>query len=62
MEMKLIIYGLPTILTDLEEPFPICILDKATKTPRSPTIDVSKISPEFTLQMDFAFFNVEIIH
>ena len=51
----------PRKIPELEEPCPICILTKANKTPRVPTTDVSKISPGFMLQIDFAFFNVESI-
>ena len=53
--------GLPKNLPELEEPCPICLLTKATKTPRVPTTDVSKFAPGFMLQMDFSLFNVEII-
>ena len=53
--------GLPENLPELEQPCPICILTKSTKVPRGPTTDVSKFSPGFMLQMDFAFFNVESI-
>ena len=61
MTGKGLMEGLPSNLSDLEEPCPICLLTKATKIPRGPTTDVSKISPGFMLQMDFAFFNVESI-
>ena len=54
--------GLPENIPYLEEPFPICLLTKATKIPRGPTTDVSKSPPGFMLQMDFDFFNVERIH
>ena len=50
--------GLPENLPELEEPCPICLLTKATKFSRGPTTDVSKFSPGFMLQMDFAFFDV----
>ena len=53
--------NLPKNHPDLEEPFHICLLTKATKITRGPTIDVSKIFPGSMLQIDFAFFNVEII-
>ena len=53
--------GIPENLPELEEPCPICLLTKSTKTSRGPTTDVSKISTGFMLQMDFAFFNVESI-
>ena len=46
---------------DLEEPFSIFLLTKATKIPRSTTIDVSNFAPVFMLQMDIEFFNIEII-
>ena len=45
----------------MEEPCLICLLTKATKTPSVPTTDISKFPPGFMLQMDFVFFNVEII-
>ena len=47
--------GLTENLPELEEPFPICILTKATKISRGSTTDVSKFAPGFMLQMDFAF-------
>ena len=53
--------GLPKNLPDLEKPFPICLLTKATRTTRGTANDVSKFAPGFMLQMDFAFFNVESI-
>ena len=53
--------GLTENLPELEESCPICILTKATKIPRGPTIDVSKFAPGFMLQMDFSFFNAESI-
>ena len=53
--------GFPENLPELEETCPICIMTKATKICRGPTTDVSKLSPGFMLQMDFAFFNVESI-
>ena len=52
---------LPKTLPDLENSCPICILTKATKIPRRPTIDVSKFSPGFMLLVYFSFFNVESI-
>ena len=51
----------PRKIPDLEEPCPLFILTKATKTPRGPTTDVSKSPPGFMLHMDFAFLNVESI-
>ena len=53
--------GLPENFPELEKPCPICHLTKATKIPRGPTTDVSKFSPKFMLQMDFAFFDIESI-
>ena len=53
--------GLPTNLPNLEEPFSFCFLIKATKIPRGPTTDVSKVSFVFTIHMDSAFSNVESI-
>ena len=61
MSRKVLMEGLPTNITDLEEPCTICPLTKAIKVTRVPNIDVSKISPGFMLQMDFAFFDVESI-
>ena len=54
--------GLPENISELEEPYPIFLLTKATKIPRGPTTDVSIFAPWFMLQMDFAFFNVGSIH
>ena len=53
--------GLPRNLPELEEPSTIFLLTKATKFLRGLTIDVSKPTPGFMLQIDFVFFNVEII-
>ena len=53
--------GSPKNLLDLEDPCPIFFLIKANKIPRGPTVDVSKFSPGFMLQMYFSFFNVESI-
>ena len=53
--------GSPKNLPDLEDPWPIFLLTKATKIPRVTTIDVSKFSLGFILQMYFEFFNVESI-
>ena len=61
MARKGLMEGLPENLPELEEPCPICPLTKATKIPRGSTIDVSKFSPRFMLQMYFLFFNVESI-
>ena len=57
MTRKGLMEGLPENLPELEEPCPICLLTKASKT----STDVSKFAPEFMLQMDFAFFNIESI-
>ena len=54
--------SLPTDITDLEEPLPIFLLNKSTKIPIGPNIDVSIFSPRFMLQIDSSFFHVEIIH
>ena len=62
MTRKGLMEGLSKNLHDLEEPCPICLLAKATKITRSTTMDVSKISPGFMLQIYFSFFNVESIH
>ena len=61
MEIKLLMKSLPTNLTDLKDTCPIFYLTKATNISIGPTIDVSKVSPLFMLQMFFSFFNVEII-
>ena len=61
MARKGLLEGIPEHLSELEEPFPICLLTKATKIPRGPTTDVSKFAPGFMLQMYFSFFNVESI-
>ena len=61
MARKGLMDGLPENLPELEELCPICLLTKATKISRGPTTDVSKFSPGFMLQMEFAFFNVESI-
>ena len=53
--------GLLENLPELDEPFPIYLLTKATKIPRGPTTDVSKFAPGFMLQMNFSFLNVESI-
>ena len=53
--------GLPENLPELEEPCPIFLLTKATEITRGPTIDVSKFSPCFMIQMEFNFFNIEIV-
>ena len=61
MARKGLMEGFPENLSKLEEPCPICLLTKSTKPPRAPTTNISKYSPGFMLQMDFAFFNVETI-
>ena len=61
MEIKGLLESFPKHFPDLEEPRLICILAKATKIPRGPTIDVSKFLPGFMLQMGSSFFNVESI-
>ena len=53
--------GLITNLPDLEEPWPIYLVNKSSKITRGPKIDVSKFAPGFMLQMDFEFFNIERI-
>ena len=62
MAIKGLMEGLPENTPNLEEPCPICLMTKATKITRGPTTDVLKFAPGFMLQMDFSFFNVEIIH
>ena len=55
MATKGIMGGTTTNLPDLEYPCPICLLAKATTTPIGPTIDISKVTPGFMIQMDFLF-------
>ena len=62
MAIKGIMDGLPSNFPHLEQPCPFGILTKATKIPRGSTIDVSEFAPGFTLQIHFAFFDVESIH
>ena len=61
MGRTLLMKGLPKYIPDLEDTCPTCLLNKATKNPRGPTIDVSKPPSGFMLQIDFTFFNVERI-
>ena len=61
MEIRGLIKGLPKNIPDWEELLPVCLLTESTEIPIVPTIDVSKISPGFMIQMDFALFNVESI-
>ena len=61
MARKILMEGLQENFPDLEEPCPICLMTNATKIPIGQTNDVSKISPDFMVQMDFDFFNVESI-
>ena len=42
MTRKGLMEGLPETTPELEEPYPICLLTKATKIPIGPTTDVSK--------------------
>ena len=58
MARKILMEGLPTNITNLEQPWTICLLTNITKFTRGPTIDVSKFAPGFMLQMDFSFFNI----
>ena len=53
--------GLAENIPVLYEPRPIFLLTKAAKIPRGSTTYVSKFVPDFMLQMDFSFFNFEII-
>ena len=62
MERKGLTKSILKNIPDLEEPLPIFIFTRATRIPRGLTIDVRKSSPEFMIQMNFAFFNVESIH
>ena len=50
--------GLQKKPPDFQEPWSICILTKATKIPRGPTIDVSKFAPGFMPQMNFVYFTI----
>ena len=61
MAKKDLVKCVPTHLLGLEEPFPIFILTKETNITISPTIDLSKFSPDFMLQLYFPFFGVESI-
>ena len=61
MARKGLMEGLHKNPAELEGPFPVCLLTKATKISRGPTTDVSKFTPGFMLQIDFAFFNAESI-
>ena len=58
MARKVLMEGLPENAPHLEEPFPICLLTKATKVPIFTTTDVLKPPPGFMLQMNLEFFNV----
>ena len=62
MARKWLMKGLPKHIPDLEYPWLICLLNKATKINRGPTVYVSNFTPGLLLQMDFEFFNVEIIY
>ena len=57
MTIKGLTKGLPINLPNSKDPFPICLLTITTKIHRGLTIDVSKFTPGFMLQMDFSFFN-----
>ena len=48
-------------LPDMEEPLPIWILTKAEKFPEIQPLMSKTPPPGFTIQMDFAIFNVESI-
>ena len=50
--------GANVLVKNCMSQFYMFVSTKATKFPRGPTIDVSKFSPGFMLQMDFSFFNV----
>ena len=58
MARKGLMEDIPKHLPDLEDPYLICLLTKATKFPIFLTIDVSKFAPGFMIQMGFSFFNV----
>ena len=62
MAIKGLLEDLPENIPELEEPWPIYLLTKATKITRGTTTDASKFAPGFMLQMDFEFFNVESIY
>ena len=49
IKIKGLVEGLLDNLPELEEPCPICLLNKANKISRVPTTDVSKFAPGFML-------------
>ena len=51
----------PKNIPDLEEPWPIFLLTKATKITRGLVIYVSNSPPGFVLQTDLPFYNVQSI-
>ena len=61
MAIKELGKGILTNIYVLEEPCPICILNKATIINIVYNIDVSRFLPGFMLQLYFAFSNVERI-
>ena len=61
MARKGLMEGFSENIPELEDPCPVFLMTKTTKTPRGLTTDASKFSPGFMLQMDFKFFNVESI-
>ena len=56
MEIKGLMEGLQENLPELEDPCPICILTKATKIPRGPTIYVSNFAPGVYASNGFCVF------
>ena len=55
IERKGFMEGLPENIPDMEETCPTCLLTKAKKNPRGPTLDVSKFAPGFMIHMIFCF-------
>ena len=62
MKNNILVEVLNTKLSQLEEPCAIFLMTKANIIPRGTAVDVSKCFPYFMNQMDFSFFNVEIIN
>ena len=53
--------GLIIKLPDLEEPWPIYLVNKSSKITRGPKIDILNFAPVFMLHMDFELFDIESI-
>lgn len=56
-----IVKGLPKKIPKLSVPCPICMIAKATRLIRQPTVDMSNVPIGTRIQADFTFFNVESI-